>query len=126
MYARAVDYSVVGMISRKYIGSFPSYAWQEYELYSMCDGRRPAVINGDWMAVVPQEVRKGDWVASLKGAKDVPFVIRDTGNSSPSSSEDGKPSEVRLVGECYVLELEAAAEILEKERGKPCETITVV
>lgn len=74
VYARAVVQSAVcfSVIPRgpreASQGSFdkPSEVRMYETYYKMCDGRRLAVINGEWMAVVPQETNEGDWVALLR------------------------------------------------------------
>lgn len=63
-----------------------------------CDGRRMAVIGGEWLALVPIESRESDWIGFIRGIK-TPMVMRYL----EDNSEHQGYRKARLVGECFVL-----------------------
>lgn len=65
-----------------------------------CDGKRMAVIGGEWLALVPIEARESDCIGFIHGIK-APMVLRYEGGKS----EHDEYRKARLVGECFVLDV---------------------
>lgn len=86
-------------------GIFRSLPYGSYRnagilILDCCDGRRMAVIGGEWLALVPIETRENDWIGFICGIK-VPMVMR---YAEDNSQYDGY-RKARLVGECFVLDV---------------------
>lgn len=65
-----------------------------------CDGRRMAVIGGEWLALVPIETKETDWIGFIHGIKP-PMVMR----YAEEDRENEEYRKARLVGECFVLDV---------------------
>lgn len=85
-------------------GLFPkSYATNQmigFHILDSCDGRRMAVIGGEWLALVPIETKETDWIGFIHGIKQ-PMVMR----YAEEDREQEECRKARLVGECFVLDV---------------------
>lgn len=71
-----------------------------FHILDSCDGRRMAVIGGEWLALVPIETKGTDWVGFIHGIKP-PMVMR----YAEEDRENEEYRKARLVGECFVLDV---------------------
>lgn len=65
-----------------------------------CDGRRVAVIGGEWLALVPMETKATDWIGFIHGVK--PSMVMRYAEEDRENEEYRK---ARLVGECFILDV---------------------
>lgn len=94
------NHKVRGSLAGLFSMSMGSDHVSAIRILDSCDGRRMAVIGGEWLALVPIEARESDWIGFIRGIR-TPMVMRYL----EDNSEHQGYRKARLVGECFVLDV---------------------
>lgn len=86
-----------------------------------CDGRRMAVIGGEWLALVPMETKATDWIGFIHGVKP-PMVMR----YAEEDRENEEYRKARLVGECFVLDVAGEGGVTRSAAMTSLEKIVII